>query len=73
VLPACFGDIARCNKGCNPPYHPGISQGRRVTLIRRTPGRAADQVDFVINLTTAKALGIDISPAVLARADEVIE
>ena len=28
------GGIARCNKGCNLPYHFGLSQQGRVTLIR---------------------------------------
>ncbi len=28
------GDIARSNKGCNPPYHLGLGQEWRVTLIR---------------------------------------
>jgi hypothetical protein len=39
----------------------------------RPSDRAADQFELLLNLNTAKAIGLAISPTFLARTDEAVE
>jgi putative ABC transport system substrate-binding protein len=83
-LPAIYGHSQYIEAGGLMSYGPSLSDvfGRAAEFVDKIlkgaqpaglPAEQPTKFELIINLGTAKTLGLEIPPGLLARADEVIE
>jgi ABC-type uncharacterized transport system substrate-binding protein len=83
-LPTMFDFLSHVTKGSLASYAVSFHEVGRLSAkhVQRIltgikpqdlPVEGVDQIDLVINLKTAKQIGVTIPPSVLERADRVIE
>ena len=83
-LPAIYQGRAFVTAGGLMSYGPSLEDAYRIVgiytgkVLKGTrpsdlPVQLQTKIDFFINFRTAKTLGLDLAPSLLARADEVIE